>query len=304
MQLVDEQHDLALGGGNLRQHRLEPLLELAAKLGAGDNGAEIEREQALAAQALGHVAIDDTLGQSLDDRRFADAGLADQDGVVLGAAREDLDGAPDFLVAADHRIELAVPGFGREIAGVFLERLVAVLGARAVGAPALAKVVDGGVQPLRRCSGILEDIRRRRRGLHGQRQQQAFRRDISIARLVGKPFGGFEYARRFRCQIDLAGATAFDLGQSAERRIGLLERRVGSASGGGDQVGRQPLAIIEQYLEQMLRREALVTGAKRQRLRRLHEPARSLGIALEFHARTPSQSGSIQNGSALGFVLN
>ena len=36
--LVDEGDDLALGVGDLLEHGLEPLLELAAVLGAGDHG--------------------------------------------------------------------------------------------------------------------------------------------------------------------------------------------------------------------------------------------------------------------------
>ena len=69
---------------------LQPLLELAAVLGAGDQGADVERDQPLVLQLLRHVAGDDALGQPLDDRRLADARLADQGGVVLGAAGEDL----------------------------------------------------------------------------------------------------------------------------------------------------------------------------------------------------------------------
>ena len=61
----------------------------------------------LSLQAFRHVAVDDAQRQALDDRRLADAGLADQHRIVLGAARQHLDGAADFLVAADHRIELA-----------------------------------------------------------------------------------------------------------------------------------------------------------------------------------------------------
>ncbi len=47
--------------------------------------AEVERDQAPVAQALGHVALDDALGQALDDGGLAHAGLADEHGVVLGA---------------------------------------------------------------------------------------------------------------------------------------------------------------------------------------------------------------------------
>ena len=84
--LVDEGDDLAITGPDLLEHRLEALLELAAVLRAGQHGREVEAVERLVTQALGHVALDDALGQPLDDGRLADAGLADEDGVVLRAA--------------------------------------------------------------------------------------------------------------------------------------------------------------------------------------------------------------------------
>ena len=45
VQLVDEQDDRALGVGDLLEHRLEPVLELAAVLGAGDQRADVERDR-------------------------------------------------------------------------------------------------------------------------------------------------------------------------------------------------------------------------------------------------------------------
>ena len=42
VQLVDEGDDLALGVGDLLQHGLQPLLELAAVLGAGDHRRQVE----------------------------------------------------------------------------------------------------------------------------------------------------------------------------------------------------------------------------------------------------------------------
>ena len=88
VELVDEHDDLALGVGDLLEHGLEPILELAAVLGAGDHRAEVERDQPAVLEALGHVAGDDPLGEALDDRGLADARLADQHGVVLGAPAE------------------------------------------------------------------------------------------------------------------------------------------------------------------------------------------------------------------------
>ena len=134
VQLVDEQDHAAFLLGEVVQHRLEPLLELAAELRAGDQRAHVEREDALVAQALGHLAVDDALRETLDDRGLADAGLADQHGVVLGAPLQHLDRAADLVVAADHRVELALLGALGQVDGVFLERLAAFLGVR-VGRP-------------------------------------------------------------------------------------------------------------------------------------------------------------------------
>ena len=129
VQLVHEQDDLALGVLDLLQDGLQALLELAAVLRAGQQGADVEADDLAVAQGLGDVAGDDPLGEALDDRRLADARLADQHGVVLGAAREDLDDAADLVVAADHRVELAVLGGLREVAPELLQRLVLLLGA-------------------------------------------------------------------------------------------------------------------------------------------------------------------------------
>ena len=83
--LVDEQDDVS-AGADLLEHLLEPLLEIAAIPRAGDECAEIQRVQLLAAQGVGYVARDDLLGEALDDRRLAHTGFADEHGVVLGAA--------------------------------------------------------------------------------------------------------------------------------------------------------------------------------------------------------------------------
>ena len=127
VQLVDEQDDLALGVLDLLEDGLEALLELAAELRAGDERAQVEPDDALVLEPLGHVAADDALGEALDDRGLADARLADQHRVVLGPAREDLDDAPDLLVAADDRVELAARASAVRSRPYLLERLVGAL---------------------------------------------------------------------------------------------------------------------------------------------------------------------------------
>ena len=122
--LVDEEQDAALGGLHLAEHGLEALLEFAAILRAGDERAHVQGEQGLVAEAFRDIAVDDALGEAFDHGGLADAGLADEHGVVLGAAGKDADDAPDLLVAADDGVHLARAGAGREILAVLGEGLV------------------------------------------------------------------------------------------------------------------------------------------------------------------------------------
>ena len=115
------------GVGDFLEDRLQPLLELAAILRAGDERAHVERDDPLVLQPFGHVLPHDPLRQPFDDGGLADAGLADEHRVVLGAARQHLDHAPDLVVAADDRIELALARQLGEVAAVALERLVGAL---------------------------------------------------------------------------------------------------------------------------------------------------------------------------------
>ena len=56
---------------------------------------------------FGHFAIHDALRQAFHNRGFTDAGFANQYGVVFGAPLQHLNGAADFVVAADNGVELA-----------------------------------------------------------------------------------------------------------------------------------------------------------------------------------------------------
>ena len=158
VQLVEEQHDLAAGVLDLLEHGLQALLELAAVLRAGEQRADVERDDAAVAQRLGDVAGDDALGEALDDRGLADAGLADEDGVVLRAAAEDLDDAADLVVAADDGVEAAVAGGLGEVAAVLRERLHLLLG-RLVGDAVRAADLGERLQhPLARRAGAAQRL--------------------------------------------------------------------------------------------------------------------------------------------------
>ena len=132
VELVDEQDDVA-ALGDLLHHLLQALLELAAVLRARDQGRQVERVDLLVLQQLRHVGVGDALGEALDDGGLADAGLAHEHGVVLGAAREDLHDPLDLDLAADDRVELALGGELGQVAAELVEQLrglLALAGAR------------------------------------------------------------------------------------------------------------------------------------------------------------------------------
>src|SRR5690606_21089117 len=106
VQLVYEQDDLPLGLGRLLDDGLQPLLELAAVLGARQEAAHVELHDALALQTLGDVLVDYALGEPLGDGGLAHAGLAYQPGVVLRAPQQYLDGAPYLVIAPDYWLRL------------------------------------------------------------------------------------------------------------------------------------------------------------------------------------------------------
>ncbi len=149
MQLVDEE-DRVLGAADLVHHGLDPLFELAAVLRAGDHHRQIEDHDPPVHEQLGDVPLDDPLGEPLDDRRLAHARLAQEHGVVLRAAAEDLHRPLDFLLAADHGIELPLPGqFGQVAAETVQGRRLRFAGPLAFALSAAAAPAAAAARPLR-----------------------------------------------------------------------------------------------------------------------------------------------------------
>ena len=104
VEFIDEQDDLALGLLHFLEHGFQTVLELTTVLGAGDQRAHVKLDEVAVTQGARHVAGHDTLGDTLDDGRLADARLADEHGVVLGATGQDLDGTTDLVGTADDRV--------------------------------------------------------------------------------------------------------------------------------------------------------------------------------------------------------
>ena len=248
--------------------------------------AQVQRQQAFVFQALRHVAVDDAQGQALDDRGLADTRLADEYRVILGAPRQHLNRAADLLVAADDRVEFSGTGQFGEVAGVFLEGFVLVLGAGAVGAAALAQVTDGSVEARGRDAGVLEDPPGGARLGDSQRQQHVFRGDEGVPGLLRALERLVEQAVKVRREIHLR-RRSLDLGQLLELGVRECQRAHRIAVGLLDELRRHAFLIVEQSLEQMFRGDLLMVVPQRYGLRRLEEAAGPIGEFLKIH-RTSS----------------
>jgi hypothetical protein len=125
--LVDEQHGIGVIL-KLGHHGLEPLFEIAAIAGSGEQGAHVERIDRGPGQHVGHLALDDLVGKTLGNRSLAHAGVTHQERVVLAAAAEHLNAAFHLIGTADQRVHVALLGFDVEVHAILGQRAVLFLG--------------------------------------------------------------------------------------------------------------------------------------------------------------------------------
>ena len=120
--LVDDQNDIAQLADLLDQ-ALHPALKLAAELGASHQGSEIQQIDLLVLELIGDVTLGDLHGKPLGDGRLAHTGLADEAGVVLLPAVEDLNDPLQLPVPANEPVQLSRLGLFGQGDAVVLQKL-------------------------------------------------------------------------------------------------------------------------------------------------------------------------------------
>ena len=225
VQFVHEEQDLPVAVLHVLEDRLQALLELASVLGARHQGAHIQGEDLLVLQALRDVPARDPLGQALHDRGLADAGLTDQDGIVLGLPGQDADDVADLRVAADDGIHLLVPRLRDELLPVLLQRVVGRL--RVVGGHALIAAHGGKrLQEAVAVDAVLpEDGAERPVRVAQQGQEEVLDADVVVSQLLRLIFRAQQRLVERSADVDLAVA-ALHLRQLRERSLDA--RREGS----------------------------------------------------------------------------
>ena len=124
----------------------EALFEIAAKPRAREQRARVEREDLGVLQRVLHVIGEQPHRQPFGHRRLADAGVADEHGIVLAPPAEHFDGALQFVGATDERIEQSLLRAGRQVRAIRRKRILRRRRSRvaAAGHPVAAVARLGG----------------------------------------------------------------------------------------------------------------------------------------------------------------
>ena len=254
--LVDEQQDFAGRVGDLREHGLQPFLELAAILRASNQGAHVQRHQALVPKALRDVARDNPKGQPLDDGRLAYARLANEHRIVLGPAAQHLHRAPDFLLPPDDRIDSSVLRVLRNVARVAFERFIGVFRGCAVRIPSAAQSAYCRCQRLRRNSRFLENSGRA--GLFGcERRQYPFHGDKCIFGFLRQRFRPLKHSTGVGRHVDVPLPPG-NSRQLVHRTVNLPFCGFRVASGIGNQAVPEAFRLVKNRLKQMFGKQLLM----------------------------------------------
>ena len=253
---IDEEDDLAFLLGNLLEHGLQALLELAAVLGTGQQCGHVERKHLLAFQRLRHFTVDDALRQALDDRSLAHARLADQHRVVLGTTLQDLNGTADLVVTADHWVKLARARTLGQVEAVFCQRLALCLGILTADAGTTANGLDRSLERLAREPVLFHQTTGFTRVI-AQCEQEHLAGDELVTPLLRFLVGEIEQVAEVAPDLHLA-TVAFHLGQPLQGFLqGSLERWHIDA-GALQQRHRAAVFLAEHGQQQVLRLDELL----------------------------------------------
>ena len=284
VQLIDEQDDLALGLLHLVQHGFQPFLKFAPVLGARDQRAHIQRENGLVLQLLGDILLHNPLGKSLGNGGFANAGFADENGVVLRLPGQNADNVPDFLIPADHRIHLLLSCPLDQIGAVLFQRVVGSL--RVIGGDTL--IAPDFLQSLQNtllCNLIgLEQLLHAAPGSFQKSKEQMLHRHILVLHglrlLLRRIERGLYVGADIKAVHGLTCPHAGDLSQlGLRRRFQTLHSNVHLFQ----QLRGQTALLPQQCQKQMHLLHLLMRILNRQLLRALDGLNRFLGIVIEVH---------------------
>ena len=160
MHFINEENNAAFRCSDFTQNSFEALLKFAAEFCSSNQRAHIESQELLVLEAFRHIAIDDTECEPLDNGSLTNTGFSDENRIVFGPARENLNRPTDFFIAANDRIKLTVPCCFGQIARIFLQRIIGIFSCRIVCGATFTQIFDGMIERLGRHARLGENFAR------------------------------------------------------------------------------------------------------------------------------------------------
>ena len=284
VQLIYEENDFALARNDFFEKGLEAVFKLAAILGPGDHGAKVHGHEPLVLQRFRHVAADDAPGQTFRNGRFAHARLADEHGVVLGSAGQDLHHAADFLVAADDRVNLALARERRQVAPVFFQRLKLVFRIGVGDALVATQLGQGAQDRVAPEAMSLKELLERGAAFIQQPEQQMLGADVLVLELAGLGLGGVEHLFEAGAEEQVAGTDALDFMAPGQFPFEFRFEIRGRDADFFEQFRDEAFGLADQGQQQMLAVHFLVRIAPRDALRLLEGFLGFDGEPIKLHA--------------------
>ena len=257
----------------------------------------------LVLERLGDVAADDPLGQALDDGGLADAGLADEDRVVLRPPREDLDDPPDLVVAADRPGRASRPappgsGRGRTSRGPGTCSPASARGDPLAAADPGQRAEEGlapGPVPLQEGLALAADV--------DDPEQQVLGGDELVAEAPGLLGGALQHAAGARRRGSAGRRRPWPAGRGA--RPARPRKAARSTPDPAEGLGRDPLLVLDEGGEEVL---GVEDGALEALGEGLGAGDRLLGLLGEvvrgsWRIRAPGRGGRAGSGARAGVGL-
>ena len=285
VQLINKEDDFTFALLDFVEDGFQSLLKLTAEFSACNQCAHVQRENGLILQGVGHIAADNSLGQSFGNSGFTDTGFADEHRVVFALAGKNPDDVSDFIVTADNRVHLFASGPFHQIGAIAFQSIIG--GFRTVaGHPGVApdrhqhvqKAVFVNVKGLKQLGKVLV-------GVFQQREKQMLHRNIVVLHGVGGFFGGIQHLIHICGNVDFTGfpAGAGNMGELVQQFFGLFGQGLYITVHLQQKLGNQSVFLGEQGVKEMLFLQLHILALDGQLLCRLDGLQRFLCEFLSVH---------------------
>ena len=283
VEFVDEEDDLTVRLLDFVQDGFQTFFELAAKLGARDQGAHVQREQGLVLEVVRHIALDDPLCEAFGDGRLTDAGLTDEARVVLGFPAQDPDDVSDLVVTADDRVQFLVAGHLGQVRAILLQDVIGLFRVirrdLLVAADVLQDLHEFLVGDAARLQGLFQLAG----GFVDDAEHEVLDGNVLVLHLCGDGLrlvhGGFQ----FLGAVDAVGRHAGDLRKGLYEVLYGVFQRGRTDTAAFDAAGNEAVLLLQEGQQDVLRQELLVAVGRRELLRALDGGNAFLCIFLEVH---------------------